>query len=220
MNVVMIVLTHGRTRRALLLLLIQLGLSVFTAPTELSAQTRLMRPADLFAFERIGIIAWTPDRSRAAVEIHRPSDWLDRGVPSADIAVLDVQTGRLRTVSPSRSSRSDIVGFFRPAWSPDNRRLVFLSVDRDARVRAWLWTAGAGAPRLLTNLELHAGLADPPVAVWRDADHVVFMTRDPARPWTARCIWRSIAGVTSPISGHVCVKAGAPSSPYSIHAAE
>jgi dienelactone hydrolase len=163
-------------RRALLALL---GLSAFAADADLCAQARLMRPADLFEFERVGLIAWSPDRSHVAVEIHRRSGLLDRSVPTADIAVLDVASGTLRTVSPSLP---DVVGFFSPAWSPDTRRLVFLSVDRDASVRAWLWSADVGAPTVLTDLELHAGLADPPVAAWHDSDHVVFMVRDPNRP--------------------------------------
>lgn len=160
-------------------LLAMLGLPAFTAHADLHAQTRLMQPADLFDLERIGLIAWSPARTRAAVEIHRPSRWLDRSIPTADIAVLDVESGMLRTISPSAP---DIVGFFRPAWSPDDRSLVFLSVDREARVRAWVWVADSGPPTLLTDLELHAGLADPPAAAWRDADHVVFMVRDTTRP--------------------------------------
>jgi dienelactone hydrolase len=156
-----------------------LGSSAFAAHADLYAQARLMQPADLFDFDRIGRIAWSPDRSRVAVEIHRPSGWLDHNVPTAGIAVLDVESGTLRTISPSPP---DVVGFFRPAWSPDNRRLVFLSADRQASVRVWLWVADSGPPTLLTGLELHAGLADPPAAAWRDADHVVFMARDPNRP--------------------------------------
>jgi len=163
-------------RRTLLLFL---GLAAFATHADLDAQQRLMQPADLFEFERIGLIAWSRARSRAAIEVHRPGRWLDRSIPTAEIAVLDVASGELRTISPSSP---DVIGFFRPAWSPDDRSLVFLSVDREARVRAWVWVADSGAPMPLTDLELHAGLADPPVAAWRDADHVVLMVRDTTRP--------------------------------------
>jgi Tol biopolymer transport system component len=129
-------------------LLVFLGLAAFAAHADLYAQQRLRQPADLFEFERIGLIAWSPARTRAAVEIHRPGRWLDRSIPTADIAVLDVESGELRVISPSAP---DVVGFFRPAWSPDDRSLVFLSVDREARVRAWVWVADSGPPTLLTN---------------------------------------------------------------------
>jgi dienelactone hydrolase len=156
-----------------------LGLCALVAHADLYGQARVMQPRDLFALQHIGRIAWSPSRTSVAIEIHRPSRWLDRSIPTADIAVLDVASGRLRTISPSSP---EIIGFFRPAWSPDNRHLAFLSVDRRARVRAWLWIAGSGPPTLLTDLELHAGLADPPIVAWRDAHHVVLMARDPSRP--------------------------------------
>jgi len=56
-------------------------------------------------------------------------------------------------------------------------------------VREWVWSVDSGPPTLLTNLELHAGLADPPVAAWRDADHVVFMVRDTTRPDDGPLYW-------------------------------
>ena len=162
-----------RLRRLLLVLLVP------ATASEVHAQKRLLQPEDLFRVERVGTIALSPDQSRAAVEIHRPSRWLDRSIPTADIAVLDVASATLRVISPSLSN---IVGCFRPAWSPDNRRLLFLSVDSNAVVRPWLWTVDGGPPTLLDGLELHDSLADPPVGMWSDAEHAVFMVRDSASP--------------------------------------
>lgn len=42
---------------------------------QLYAQARPMQPEDLFRIERVGAIAWSPDSSRAAVELHRPGRW-------------------------------------------------------------------------------------------------------------------------------------------------
>ena len=141
---------------------------------ESHAQSRLMQPADLFRIERIGAITWSPDRSKAAVEVHRPGRWVDAGIPTADIVVIDVATGSRETVS--RWS-DDILGFFRPAWSPDGSRLLFLSVDSTAAIRPWIWSPGESAAAL-GRWTLTEGLADPPAAFWRDTDHVVMMIGD------------------------------------------
>src|SRR5688500_12057892 len=115
-----------------------------------AAQQRTMQPEDLFRIERIGAIAWTPDRTLAAVEVHRPGRWLGSQIPTADIAVVNAGSGVLTFISrPS----SDIIGFFGPAWSPDSRRLLILSVDAAANIRPWLWAPDVGL-KMLAGLEL------------------------------------------------------------------
>jgi dienelactone hydrolase len=135
-----------------------------------------MRPDDLFRFARIGAIAWSPDGARAAVEIHQPSPWLTPRIPTAQIAIVDAASARLRVITPA--SR-DIIGFFGPSWSPDNRQLVFFSVDAEAVVHAWLWSGGRAAPRRLEGVVVADGLLDPPRALWTDSEHVVLRLRDP-----------------------------------------
>ncbi len=154
------------------------ALIVLATASDVCAQGRPMQPEDLFRLERIGVVAWTSDLSRAAVEIHRAGQWLGQAIPTADIAVVDAETGALQIISPSLSAN---VGFFGPSWSPDNRRLLFLSVDRDAIVRPWLWSADRGATPL-PGLELADGLADPPAALWSDAAHALFRVRQPGPP--------------------------------------
>ncbi|MGH7560248.1 MAG: prolyl oligopeptidase family serine peptidase [Gemmatimonadales bacterium] len=140
------------------------------------APGRLMRPEDLFRVEQVSALAYSPDGRMASVELRRPGRWLDRGIPTARLAVIDVAAGRLRVISTSSSA---YVGFFGAAWSPDGRRLLFLSVDTSAVVRPWLWTVGSGPPRLLPDLELADGAADPPVVLWSDAEHAVLTLREP-----------------------------------------
>jgi Prolyl oligopeptidase family len=142
-------------------------------------QTRLLQPEDLFRTERVGTIAWSPDYARAAVEVQRQSRYLDSSIPQFEIALVDSVRGTFRTISPQRPG---IVGFFSPAWSPDNRRLVFLSVDEHASIRVWLWSIGERSPKLLTDLELRDGLVDPPLAMWVDPEHVLFLARDEKAP--------------------------------------
>lgn len=152
---------------------------VCVSATGTHAQSRRMAPADFFRLERVGAIAWSADRQAAAIEISRPGSWLDASIPTHVIHVLDVAAGKLRVASPALPG---VVGFFGPAWSPDGRRLAFLSVDRAARIRVWVWTAASGRAATMTDLEPHESVADPPVAMWRDATHVMFLARDTTEP--------------------------------------
>jgi acetyl esterase/lipase len=161
-------------RRPLLALLLIL---CFANP--LRAQSRVMQPEDLFRIERVGAIVWSPDRSRASIEMPRPGRWIDPGIPTAEIAVVDVASAKMRTISPSSGA---YVGFFRAAWAPDGRRLAFLSLDTSGVVRPWVWQTEAAAPALLPDLELHDSLGDPPTALWSDNHHVLLLVRDSATP--------------------------------------
>jgi dipeptidyl aminopeptidase/acylaminoacyl peptidase len=153
--------------------------ALLCAATEARGQTRLLQPEDLFRVERIGAIAWTPARERAAIEIRRPGRWLDGSIPTSDIGVLDVASGALRVVSPS--SRA-YVGFFGASWSPNGKRLLFLSLDTNAVIRPWLWNVGTNAATALRGLRVRDGTADPAVVLWSDADHAVVLTSDSTRP--------------------------------------
>ncbi|NOT08633.1 MAG: hypothetical protein HOP28_10570, partial [Gemmatimonadales bacterium] len=143
------------------------------------AQRRAMQPEDLFRIERIGATSISPDGSRIAVEIHRPGRWLGSGIPTAKLAIVDVASGALRVISPSTPA---YVGFFGARWSPTGGRLLFLSVDTNAVVRPWLWSAGASGPVLLGGLQLRDASADPPIVMWSDPHHAIFMVKEPSRP--------------------------------------
>ncbi len=163
-----------------LLQLILLGTAaVAMGAATAEAQTRAMRPDDLFRYERAGGIVWSRDQSRAAVELHRPAPWVGISVSSADLAVVDAATAKLRVIA---TAGRDVLGFFSAAWSPDGRRLAFFSIDREGGVRTWLWAVDGGAAAMLGDLHVADSLADGPRAVWTDADHVVLLLRDPARP--------------------------------------
>src|SRR5262249_39293353 len=114
-----------------------------------------------------------------AVELHQPAPRVGINVSSADLAVVDVATAKLRVIA---AAGRDALGFFSAAWSPDGRRLAFFSIDRKGRARAWLWTVGSGAPAMLGDLQMADGIADGPRAIWTDVDHIVLLLHDPKRP--------------------------------------
>lgn len=147
---------------------------LFLACIATSAQTRTFRPDDMFQLRRIGATAWAPDGRYATIEFTKLSRWLD-SVPANDLSLLDVKTRTLRPLSPKSTA---YVGFFNAIWSPDSRRVAFLSVDRNAVVRAWVWTVGTAAPSVVPNIEPRMSLGDPPIA-WIDGDRLAVMAWEP-----------------------------------------
>ena len=139
-----------------------------------TAQTRTLQPDDMFQLRRVGATAWSPDGRYAAIEFSKPSRWLD-GVPSNDLSLLDVTNRSLR---PLNSKSATYIGFFNPIWSPDSRRVAFLSIDRNAVVRAWVWTVGTATASLVPNVEPRIGLGDPPIA-WVDGNRLALMSWEP-----------------------------------------
>lgn len=134
---------------------------------------RAFRPEDLFRVQRVGAIAWSPDGQYATIEFTKPGQWLDT-VPNNDIALLDVRTHAIRPLS-SRSA--PYLGFFDALWSPDGRRVAFLSVEADAVVRLWMWTVGTAAATTVPDIDVRIGLADPPIA-WIDGNRLAVMAWD------------------------------------------
>jgi len=149
--------------------------SLVAASHTLWAQSRVMRPDDLFRVERVGAIAWSADGARAAVEISRPGRWLGASPPTATVNVVDVASARLRRVS---FEGGGFVGFFGAAWSPNSRALAFFSVDTNAVVRPWIWRVDGKAAVMLRGLQLHDDLADTPTIAWSDDTHLVLLVRD------------------------------------------
>src|SRR5271155_684025 len=90
------------------------------------------------------------------------------------MGLLDVKSHALRTLS---SNAPRYVGFFNPKWSPDGRRLAFLSVDMNASVQAWIWAVGADVASPVGNLDIRAGFNDPPMA-WVGNDRIAMLAWD------------------------------------------
>ena len=123
---------------------------------------------------QVGAIAWSPDGRYAAIEILRPGRTLDRTVLTGEIRLLAVRARTWRTLSPNASA---YLGFFSATWSPDGRRLAFLSADAKAVIRPWVWTVGTEPTRLLNDLDVRIGIDDPPI-VWAGGGRLAVLAWD------------------------------------------
>jgi len=147
---------------------------MLSLPGNAQQAKRLFQPEDLFRLWQVAAVAWSPDGHYAAIEILRPGHTLDRTAPTGEIRLLDARTRTLRTLS---SNAGAYLGFFNAVWSPNGRRLAFLSVDAKAVVRPWIWTVGTETPRLLNDLDARIGLGDPPL-VWVGKDRLAVLAWD------------------------------------------
>lgn len=84
----------------------------------------------------------SPDGSAVAYVLSR-TNWEDNANES-DLYVADVATGRSLKLTASRKSASA------PAWSPDGKRLAFLS-NRDGKQQIYVMPIGGGEAWQLTN---------------------------------------------------------------------
>src|SRR6185436_4655220 len=107
-------------------LFVALGCLAVDATGQTARTSRPLAPDELFRVRRVGATAWSPNGLFATIEFSKQSRWLE-GVPTNDISLLDVKTRSLRALS---SNASAYVGFFNAVWSPDSRRVAFLSIDR------------------------------------------------------------------------------------------
>jgi dipeptidyl aminopeptidase/acylaminoacyl peptidase len=133
-----------------------LGLAARQVPS-----LKTFQPDDLFRVRRVGATAWSPDGQYAAIELTRPGRTLDGRVPTNEIELLDVKARTMHTLS---SSATEYLGFFNATWSPNGKKLAFLSVDANARVQMWVWAVGATVPVPIRDLDIRFAFNDSPVA--------------------------------------------------------
>ncbi len=169
-------------------LFLPFGVTCQPAPVQ-----RSLRPEDLFHVRQVGATAWSADGRLATIELSRPGRWLDTSLPSSEIALLDVKTNTLRTVS---SNATRYLGFFSSVWSPDGRRLAFLSVDASAVIQAWIWTVGAGAPQPVRGLDVRFAFNEPSM-VWVDNDRLALSAWDVDAEKSGPLFFRVLRGANS-----------------------
>lgn len=103
---------------------------------------------DLWSLNEIGAIALSPDGRRVAYIVH--SDDKAKNETHSAVWLLHLDEGGTASGTP-RQLTSGVKHDSGPAWSPDNRRLLFLS-DREGGNQLWLIDTGGGEASKLTSM--------------------------------------------------------------------
>jgi dipeptidyl aminopeptidase/acylaminoacyl peptidase len=164
----------------------------FVAPPIWTADRRGEFPLDL-AFSRRQLSAYeqpvlSPDGKHVAYAV-----WVRTGAPAPGggpgstpvtavghrVHVSDTRTGTSRAVGPGG------VNSFRPAWSPDGKRLAFYC-DQGGRVRLWVYELAARRARLVGDATVQARVDVLPPAWTNDGRELLIPTMPAATPERAR----------------------------------
>ena len=105
-------------------------------------------------------IAVSPDGTQLAVAVQSycrkrvgtgTGSYLPTGLvglqEGSEIWLIDVQSGESRNLTPSWGTS------YRPAWSPDGKRLAFYS-DKHKTAQLWIWEVGEDEPRLASDVKV------------------------------------------------------------------
>src|SRR6266851_1439214 len=124
---------------------------------------RKMTIDDLWTFNEIGSIALSPDGRRVAYVVNSDDKEKNETRSAVWLLHLDEQGG---AVGLPRQLTSGVKHDSGPAWSPDSRRLLFLS-DREGGNQLWLIdTDGGEASKLTTMLHGVSEAAWSPDGQW------------------------------------------------------
>ena len=125
--------------------------SILAGAPSVGAQRRAMTVDDLLRRELLGGIVASPDGRMATVVVRRAMEGEPAGRPElggydrADLWVVPLPGGEPRRVT---HGARDASGVMTPAWSPDGRRVAFMSTAGSDNLRAYAWDRDGGVRRL------------------------------------------------------------------------
>jgi dipeptidyl aminopeptidase/acylaminoacyl peptidase len=132
--------------RVVIQLAVALGLALgAAAAAHAQAGGRPMTARDLWAMDRVGAPAMSPDGRHVAYTITRFDMDANRG--RTDIWLVPVAGGAARQMTSGSASSSS------PVWSPDGRHIAFISGRGGDGAQVWLLPVDGGEARQLTKLE-------------------------------------------------------------------
>ena len=130
------------------------------------ADKRPITAQDLWAIKRVGAPALSPDGTRAVVSVQEWS--IEKNKPTASLWLVDVANGDTRKLTAGTSSDAAA------AWSPDGRRIAFVSKRGEDEMSA-LYVIPVDGGEAEKLLELPWGVSSPQ---WLpDGKSIVFATQ-------------------------------------------
>lgn len=138
------------------------------------SQSRPLTVDDLFHLEELGETALSPDGQWLAYVVRRSIDQASNyrtnglwGDDRADIWLASTKGGKPRNLTGGSAEQ---VGFWRPIWSPDGKRLALFS-NKGGNVRLWLWEMATGVLKPLTDRGVELNLLFR--AIWVSDHHIL-----------------------------------------------
>jgi dipeptidyl aminopeptidase/acylaminoacyl peptidase len=145
--------------------LVALFLTLALSVTVFAADKRPITPQDLWAMKRVGAPVLSPDGKSAVFSV---ADWsIEKNKASSNLWLADVAGGTVRRLTFAQSSDNS------PVWSPDGRRLAFVSKRGDDESGSlYVMNLDGGEPEKI--LELPYAVSSPK---WMpDGNRIVFAT--------------------------------------------
>ncbi|MEI6107227.1 MAG: S9 family peptidase [Opitutae bacterium] len=132
--------------------LVVFSLTLVLSVSVLAADKRPITPQDLWAMKRVGAPALSPDGKSAIVSV---TEWsIEKNKSTASLWLVEVAGGTLRRLTYASSSDSS------PVWSPDGRRVAFVSKRGDDETNAlYVMNLDGGEPEKV--LELPYAVSNP-----------------------------------------------------------